>query len=536
MGDDLRSDDAAQALTKWLAAFASGPLLSSVRQDFASRAHRALSTQDAWTSMAEPPPAVAREDAALGRAPLFLAALHVDGMLEELLGLAGASGGLAGVAGEVAGTILTAFAEAGFAELRDAIKNSPVETVLGRKALVKIIDKDPVLQLLSGDGTARGGWGEGIGEEELEAFFNLQYLRVDSVLLAPEPPPTGVVSGVFGKVASADFSVSLLQRVAGLRQSLEWLRMRQRARRAEVGRHGVCVLASLAEPCDQSTASLGAASGDGWGGKGWRGGAGAGHEGAVVGEALRASGMVSDEGVCSVDAKVAAAFWEGAAEGEGLVADGSKEALRALGLTVRWGLGTRARHLGTTTLLGERASRSQRAGGEAARQSQELLKAIARCDTALLQTLPPAVACVAMAHVPREMLAVLLEAPCAATSARDASGRPSHPDPAALQALEETVAALARRFERLASLTPLASVLGTREAGARARRIVPLLAARGDAPTLASLVEASPHRFALNDLLPLLAGCDEQARQAASRRMAAAGARPVTNPRHSLLT
>lgn len=31
-------------------------------------------------------------------------------MLEELLGLAGASGGLAGVAGEVAGTILTAFA------------------------------------------------------------------------------------------------------------------------------------------------------------------------------------------------------------------------------------------------------------------------------------------------------------------------------------------------------------------------------------------------------------------------------------------
>ena len=35
-----------------------------------------------------------------------------------------------------------------------------------------------------------------------------------------------------GKVAaSADFTVVLLQRVAGLRQSLEWLRQRQRARR-----------------------------------------------------------------------------------------------------------------------------------------------------------------------------------------------------------------------------------------------------------------------------------------------------------------
>ena len=31
-----------------------------------------------------------------------------------------------------------------------------------------------------------------------------------------------------------------------------------------------------------------------------------GHEGGVVGEALRASGMVSDEGVCSVDARVRA--------------------------------------------------------------------------------------------------------------------------------------------------------------------------------------------------------------------------------------
>ena len=31
--------------------------------------------------------------------------------------------------------------------------------------------------------------------------------------------------------ASAEFTVVLLQRVAGLRQSLEWLRQRQRARR-----------------------------------------------------------------------------------------------------------------------------------------------------------------------------------------------------------------------------------------------------------------------------------------------------------------
>jgi hypothetical protein len=145
-------------------------------------------------------------------------------------------------------------------------------------------------------------------------------------------------------------------------------------------------------------------------------------------QALRASGVVTARGLCALDPRAGADFFEGSAEGEGAAEAGAAAALRALRLALRWGLARRARAVGAAAL------RMRRGGSAGGGGSEELLRGLARCDAVLARALPPAAACVAMAHVPRAMLAVLVEP-------RAAGGAPAAPPtPAALGALGEVLA------------------------------------------------------------------------------------------------
>ena len=131
-------------------------------------------------------------------------------------------------------------------------------------------------------------------------------------------------------------------------------------------------------------------------------------------QALRASGVVTARGLCALDPRAGADFFEGSAEGEGAAEAGAAAALRALRLALRWGLARRARAVGAAAL------RMRRGGSAGGGGSEELLRGLARCDAVLARALPPAAACVAMAHVPRAMLAVLVEP-------RAAGGAPAAP-------------------------------------------------------------------------------------------------------------
>ena len=465
MGDEDvgKSAEKKQGLRMCLDGYTTEVLLPRIERDYTERMRGIIHGAEAWTKVASSSAGLPGRDASM---PVLESALAADALLQELLGMIAALPGHAAALGKMWSSILGIYAAAAASAVDAVSLGSRVQYIVdssgvrggaGGDDLLAVLKTDPIL--VASEQAAKDGVPQlqRVTKEEVEAFYCVEALRVDPVLLAvvrrgrggDAPAGAAMDEGDWGPERVLDAEIPQL---ACLHHSVSWLRGRLVSRRQDLFTTGATCLPAL-----QGT-------GLNVQGRGGGGDVGAGLQlshTVLVGDVLRCGAVDGDTGACSLAAEPMAAVWMEVEGAEASVQSAALAALLTARLLVRWQVAVHVSLL-VTACLSPRAA----AGGEPQRLCETLKKMLERWDFSLRSTLPPHRAAVVFAYVPMHTLAVTSDAvELAVQAAGGCSGGDGARglDDDSFAVLENALATVFHYLPNLAGLQPVLHALALRE-------------------------------------------------------------------------
>ena len=234
-------------------------LLPRIKKDYNERMRDIIQGAEVWTKVASSSTATATASSANhsfgmrgsgvgteGREPVLESAVATDRMLEELLALAAALPAYAAEIGKLWDSVLGAFATAADGAVKGITQGSRVQNIVSSsrdeasEGLLRILDTDPLLMQLEREVKEIPPRLDLVTREEMEAFYCIEALRIDPVLLAAHVGISeGGAAGVNGSGAVEDWSADRMldneiPLLACLHHSLFWLLSRQFSRREDL--------------------------------------------------------------------------------------------------------------------------------------------------------------------------------------------------------------------------------------------------------------------------------------------------------------
>eukprot|EP00293_Proteomonas_sulcata_P006054 CAMPEP_0184315526 /NCGR_PEP_ID=MMETSP1049-20130417/83045_1 /TAXON_ID=77928 /ORGANISM="Proteomonas sulcata, Strain CCMP704" /LENGTH=437 /DNA_ID=CAMNT_0026634051 /DNA_START=38 /DNA_END=1351 /DNA_ORIENTATION=- len=403
--------------------------------------------------------------------PLLESAVMVDAMIQELLGITAALPELVPEVAQVMDSILNMYFDAAEGAIKYTFGESPVLNVVTRSDSIQILRTDPLFK-------AKEGNFQSISGAEMEAFFILEHLRIDQLLLASSE--TTSLNRRMSQLPVRDkrehhgtrFTATHLQFLGCLHYSLAWLASRTELMFSDVSSHGTTTLSIMT---DKQNRTVGKSSH-------------AQDQITFVAETLRRSKSVSPNGVCTMSPENGQRLFTrlmGARERMRTISD---TALISLRLAHRWQSWQMMSHLTSVLLYGKST------GGEAQRQTEEVVGYLTTTDQTLLRTLPRPRCALIFAYIPQLLGGVVMDA---------ASSNAEEFDQAGVTALQKSLSSLSHSLQRLGSLAP---VLRTISLGDRIDKVGQFLQLRLASDPAEIVKFASQHQglFPVSDYLKLL--------------------------------